>query len=192
MTKSQSWTIKVFTGYRVQHYIGRGPAKGGVRFHPGVTLDEINRVAKDWAGGSRVVLVSAPQKAGLTLPDGAKLTALIKNAATRDLVAHVDVGSTQPLLEKVPEPGRVVTTLTSGAFEVTEWILSNGVKVVLKPTDFKQDEVMFRATSPGGTSLASDRDYVAATTASHTMASPTINRDHNRPSDSRAPAPSVP
>jgi zinc protease len=43
--------------------------------------------------------------------------------------------------------------------------LSNGAKVVLKPTTFKQDEVVFRATSPGGTSLASDQDFVAARTA---------------------------
>jgi zinc protease len=52
---------------------------------------------------------------------------------------------------------------------MTEWELSNGVRVVLQPTDFKQDEVIFRATSPGGTSLASDADFVAAMTASRVI-----------------------
>src|SRR5262249_41746003 len=37
--------IKVFTGYRVQHSIARGPSKGGIRFHPGVTLDEVKALA---------------------------------------------------------------------------------------------------------------------------------------------------
>ena len=139
------------------------------RFVPEITLEEINKVAKDWAGGSRVVLVNAPQKAGLAVPDSAKLAAVISRAAERNLAAHVDVAADRPLLERVPEPGTIVKTTRRSAFGVTEWELSNGVKVVLKPTQFKQDEVVFRATSPGGTSLASDKDYVAAMTASQVI-----------------------
>jgi len=48
---------------------------------------------------------------------------------------------------------------------ITEWELSNGAKVVLKPTDLKADEIVFQAISPGGTSLASDADFIAASTA---------------------------
>ena len=54
---------------------------------------------------------------------------------------------------------RISTTATKPA-GITEWTLSNGVRVVLDPTTFKQDEVLFRAFSPGGT-LASDQDFVA-------------------------------
>jgi glutamate dehydrogenase/leucine dehydrogenase len=43
--KMDNKTIKVFTGYRVQHSIARGPSKGGIRFHPGVTLDEVKALA---------------------------------------------------------------------------------------------------------------------------------------------------
>ena len=50
---------------------------------------------------------------------------------------------------------------TNEALGITEWQLSNGVRVVLKPTTFKQDEILFRAVSPGGTSLASDEDFVS-------------------------------
>jgi zinc protease len=53
---------------------------------------------------------------------------------------------------------------------ITEWRLSNGVRVVLKPTMFKQDEILFRAVSPGGTSLASDADFIPAETASAVIA----------------------
>ena len=48
--------------------------------------------------------------------------------------------------------------------------MSNGVRVVLKPTTFKEDEILFRAVSPGGTSLASDQDYIAANTAENVIA----------------------
>jgi zinc protease len=139
------------------------------RFVPEITLDEVNKVAKDWAGGSRVVLVNAPQKPGLTMPDRTRLAAAIKNAAEKDIRPHVDVAANQVLLEQGPQPGTIVRTTTRDMFAVTEWELSNGVKVVLKPTEFKQDEVMFRATSPGGTSLASDKDYVAAITATQVV-----------------------
>ncbi len=135
------------------------------RFVPAITLDEVNKVAKDWAGGSRVVLVNAPQKPGLTMPTEARLAAVIKSAGGRDIRPYVDVASSRPLLDKAPAPGSVVKTTVRPEYGLTEWVLSNGVRVVLKPTQFKQDEIVFRATSPGGTSLASDADYIAAMTA---------------------------
>jgi zinc protease len=135
------------------------------RFVPEITLEEVNKVAKEWAGGSRIVLVNAPQKPGLTVPDSAKLAAVIKSAAGKDIRPYVDVTANKSLLERVPEPGAIVKTRVRDAFGVIEWELANGVKVVLKPTSFKQDEVVFRATSPGGTSLASDKDYIPAMTA---------------------------
>ena len=66
--------------------------------------------------------------------------------------------------------GTIATTSTNEALGLTEWQLANGVRVVLKPTTFKQDEILFRAVSPGGTSLASDEDFVPAATASQVIA----------------------
>ena len=62
--------------------------------------------------------------------------------------------STQPLLGPLPSPGRIATTSNNAPLGITEWGLSNGVRVVLKPTTFKEDEILFRAVSPGGTSRA--------------------------------------
>jgi zinc protease len=59
----------------------------------------------------------------------------------------------------------VASTATNDAFGITEWRLANGARVVLKPTTFKDDEILFRAVSPGGTSLAPDQDFIAAATA---------------------------
>jgi len=87
-------------------------------------------------------------------------------ASGASLTAYVDTTSTQPLLPTLPSPGAIATTTTNDELGITEWRLSNGVRVVLKPTTFKQEEVLFRAVSPGGTSLASDADFIPAATAS--------------------------
>ena len=139
------------------------------RFVPEVTLEEVNAVAREWAGGSRVVLVNAPQRAGLRVPDRAGLAAVIASAAKENITPYVDVAASRSLLASAPQPGTVVKTTTREAFGITEWELSNGVRVVLKPTNVKQDEIVFRAVSPGGTSLASDEDYVPAMTASQVI-----------------------
>jgi zinc protease len=142
------------------------------RFLPGITLDEINKLGKNWAGdASRVVLVSAPQKEGVAVPDGTKLAAVIKTANGKEVSPYVDTAGDQPLLEKPPAPGRILKTTEKEAYGITEWELSNGVKVVLKPTNNKQDEIVFRATSPGGTSLASDKDFLSASVAAQIIAS---------------------
>jgi len=136
------------------------------RFLPEITLTEINALAKEWTPDrNRVVLVSAPDKRGLTVPSEARLASVIASTSGAPLTPYVDTVSTQPLLEPLPTSGKIVTTTTKDALGIIEWTLSNGVRVVLKPTSFKQDEILFRAVSPGGTSLASDRDFVAAETA---------------------------
>ncbi len=140
------------------------------RFLPEITLADVNTLARNWIPDrNRVVAVMAPKKAGVAVPDEAKLAAIIKNAGGGTLTAYVDTVSAKPLLETEPKPGTVAKTATK-APGVTEWTLSNGVRVVLDPTTFKQDEILFRAFSPGGTSLASDQDYIAAETADQIVA----------------------
>jgi zinc protease len=142
------------------------------RFLPEITLAEINALAKDWVPDrNRVVMVNAPDKPGLTVPDEAGLAAVIASAERKDVTAYVDAVDNQPLLDSVPTPGAVTKTTTKDAFGITEWELANGVKVVLKPTTFKEDEVLFSAFSPGGTSLASDADFIPARTAAQVIAS---------------------
>ena len=138
------------------------------RFLPEVTLAEINKLATEWfPDHNRMVLIQAPAKAGVEVPDEAKLAAVIKAsaAAAKDLKPYVDTMGNAALLESNPAPGKIAKTATKDAIGVTEWELSNGVKVILKPTTFKEDEILFRATSPGGTSLASDQDYIPADSA---------------------------
>jgi zinc protease len=140
------------------------------RFVPGVTLDDVNALAQAWAPDrNRTVLVSAPAKPGVALPTEAALSAVMASAAARPLTPYEDTSSTQPLVATLPTPGRIVSTESKEAFGVTEWRLSNGVLVVLKPTTFKQDEILVTAFSPGGTSLASDANFIAAETAAQVV-----------------------
>ena len=140
------------------------------RFLPEITLDEINALAKEWSPDrNRVVMVSAPERPGVTVPTEAALAAVMSGVENRELTAYEDVVSDQPLLASPPEPGRVVSTETKPTLDITEWTLSNGVRVVLKPTTFREDQILFQAFSPGGHSLAADEDFVAASTASQVI-----------------------
>ena len=132
------------------------------RFVPEVTLDEVNKLATGSTGDrSRVVMVSAPQKDGVTVPDETTLAAVIKNAGEKKVDAYVDTVANASLLDAPPKGGTVTKTTVKEAYGITEWELSNGVEVVLKPTNYKADEIQFRASSLGGNSLASDSDFNA-------------------------------
>src|SRR5258705_30939 len=136
------------------------------RFLPQITLAEVNNLAKEWVPDrNRLVLITAPEKDRPPLPTETKLAAVITAAAAAPLTAYVDTVSTQPLLAPPPSAGAAAMTATNDALGITQWQLSNGVRVVLKPTTFKQDEILFRAVSPGGTSLARDEDFIPAVTA---------------------------
>jgi zinc protease len=141
-----------------------------VRFLPGITLAEVNALAKEWNGDhSRVVAVSAPQKPGLAVPTEAQLAAIVKKAGGAAVAAYVDDTPTAALMAELPAPGAIAGEKTIPEAGITEWALSNGARVVLYPTTFKQDEVFFRAVSPGGASLAPDSSYVAAATAAQVV-----------------------
>jgi zinc protease len=140
------------------------------RFVPEIALAEVNGRAREWyPEGNRLVVVTAPEKAGVAVPDEAALAAVLNAASGTTLSAYVDTVANASLLETPPAPSPVVKTNTRDAIGITEWELANGVKVILKPTTFKQDEILFRATSPGGTSLASDADFVPAATATQVV-----------------------
>jgi zinc protease len=136
------------------------------RFVAGITLAEVNALTADWfPDRNRLVIVSAPAAAGVVLPDQAQLAATVKSALAKRVVPYVDAAGGEALMNAPPAPGTIVKTTPRPEAGVTEWTLSNGVTVVLKPTTLKEDQILFRATAPGGTSLASDADFIAARVA---------------------------
>ncbi|MCY3700736.1 MAG: insulinase family protein [Gemmatimonadetes bacterium] len=124
---------------------------------PGVTLAETNAVAQAWlAEEGRIILVNAPEKEGLETPAEEDLVGVFASVSGAEIEAYEDAAADAPLLPVVPEGAPVVAEETLDEVGVSIWTLENGVRVVLKPTDFKDDEILFSATSPGGTSLLPD------------------------------------
>src|SRR5690606_874514 len=135
------------------------------RFLPEITVEEVEAAGRRWVReSSRVVLVTAPEKPGLTLPTESELAAVLDGVAAAELEPYTDEGANLELLTQAPEPGEIVAEREKSG-GVTEWELSNGVRVVLKPTDFEEDELQFFAFSPGGTSLVDEGDLIPALTA---------------------------
>lgn len=125
---------------------------------PGITLTDVNRLAGERiTRDNRVILATAPDKPGVTAPTPAALLADAAAAAAAPVVAYTDSGANVPLVDRPPPAaGHVVGERTVPEVSVTEWTLSNGVRVLLKPTDFRADQILLRAYAPGGSSLVPD------------------------------------
>lgn len=136
------------------------------RFVPSVTVDDVNGVIRAFIhDDNRVVLAVSPEKAGVTPPTEAGLRAAIGAAATAALEPWKDEITGKTLLARKPAPGRVVASRTIDELGVSVLTLSNGVEVWLKPTDFKNDEIVIASYAPGGTSLAAPEQFTEASLA---------------------------
>jgi zinc protease len=134
---------------------------------PTITLSDVNKLASKWISDSnRVILAESPIKEGVKIPTRDELLAVFARAAKTKVVAYTENVSSEALVAKPPVPGTIVESHVIPKVDVTEWTLSNGARVLIKPTDFKADEVLFGSYSWGGTSLAPDPDYMSASLAS--------------------------
>lgn len=137
---------------------------------PTITLDEVNAVARATLSDSnRVILVAGPDLPDVKMPTAAEMLGVYAAARTATLVAFVDSTSDAPLVPRAPAPGKIVSERTLPETGILEWSLSNGARMLVKPTDFKADEVLFAAQSPGGTSLLSDRDDLDASLGAYAV-----------------------
>ncbi|HDL19308.1 MAG TPA: insulinase family protein [Bacteroidetes bacterium] len=137
------------------------------KYIPKISLAEINSLNDKWIKeNNRVILVNAPKKKGVKVPTESELLAVFQEASKMDIKPYEDKVSNKPLIAVLPTPGRILFEKKNEKLGTTEWKLSNGVRVVLKPTDFKNDEIRFDSFSPGGHSLVPDKDYLPGITAS--------------------------
>ncbi len=132
---------------------------------PKITLEEVNSLAKQWItakGENAMIVLMLAENNENKIPsiDDVKAT-FVKAENNKTISKYEDKVISSPLLEKLPTPKKVAK-VTDRGFGVTEWTLENGVKVLLKPTNFKDNEILFSALSAGGTSLYSDADFRSA------------------------------
>ena len=132
----------------------------------GITLADLNGYSKKYITDvNRDVIIMGPEKDKANLPDESTIEKWISATKQSNLTAYVDQVSDKPLLAAKLTGGKVISESKTAEIGVTELKLSNGIKVILKPTDFKNDEISFSAFSPGGTSLYSDADFQSASYA---------------------------
>lgn len=135
-------------------------------YMPGIALEEINKLGQTWTGDKNMLaLITAQEKEGINVPSEKQVAEIIKSVRTKKIEAYIDKVSDAPLLAQQPSSSPVIKRTEDTNFGFTELIFGNGVRMVLKPTDFKNDEILISAFSPGGNSLYPDKDIMSATMA---------------------------
>ena len=117
-------------------------------------MQAINEVAKQLiTDNNQAVFIAAPDKEGVVIPTKEEVVADLKAMPTLQVEAYVDKVSNEPLIKEAPQGGKIVSQKDNALFGATELTLSNGIKVYVKKTDFKADEIRMQGFSLGGTSL---------------------------------------
>ena len=107
-----------------------------------------------------VILYNGPEKAGLTNPTEEEIKAVLAAVKNAEITANVEENLNEPFISgdlkgsKVKKEGQTI-------YGATEWTLKNGVKVVVLPTQYKQDQILFNISMDGGMSLVSTEDKVS-------------------------------
>jgi zinc protease len=165
---------KTESGSYVQEYVNhflRGEPTPGIEYEqklvqaivPTITAADVAAAAKAmFADTSRVILAVSPQKPGVTVPTDTALAAAISSADAAAVTPWADTASSAALLARAPDPGSVVDRRQIPELGVTVVRLSNGVEAWLKPTDFKNDQVLFALAASGGSSLAAPEKFIEA------------------------------
>lgn len=121
---------------------------------PTITLQEIANEAKKWMGADVTkdyfALVTGPEKGDKQLPSNAELLSTLQAAFQQKVTANEEKKVAEKLLENDPLPGKIVSEEKNDQLGSTTYTLSNGVKVTVKKTDFKSDEILFQGLKKGG------------------------------------------
>jgi zinc protease len=157
----------------VRHFLEQEPIPGmefeykiAATYLPTVTAEEVAALAKAFiTDENRVVLGVAPEKKDLPPPTPETLRTAIARAGNAPVERWAEATAGRELVEKPPAAGKVASRRTVAEIGATVLTLSNGVEVWLKPTDFKNDQILFTAYAPGGVSLASADTFKSASLA---------------------------
>jgi len=126
---------------------------------PLITEEELNKHFKNYiTNRNLVVTISGPQNKSLRLPSEKEIEEAINEVKTISLNPYVDLSEDKQLFDQAIIPGKVIDSKSDSIYGTTEWVLSNGLRVILKPTDFKSNEICIMGIRPGGMSTVNDTD----------------------------------
>ena len=152
----------------VRHFLDNEPIPGIEKEYailnqmaPAIPVEALNEMMKAFVTDSnQVVAIFGPEKEGLKLPTEAEVKKILKDVKAEKLTAYVDKVSDEPLMAEAPKGGKIVSETEDKMFGTTRLTLSNGVKVIIKKTDFKADQILMKGVSPGGSSLFPDSEII--------------------------------
>ncbi|MCX6251639.1 MAG: insulinase family protein [Bacteroidetes bacterium] len=154
----------------VQNYLSGDPIPGAQKefkyvktLIPDIKLEEINNLARTWITDEDMALsITAPEKENVKVPSIAQVEEIIKASKTNELKAYVDNFREEPLVSGDLKSGKILDKKENKVIGYTELTLSNGIKVALKSTAFKNDEIQFSGYSLGGYSYYPDPQFLSA------------------------------
>ncbi|MDG4946288.1 insulinase family protein [Weeksellaceae bacterium KMM 9713] len=167
----------------VNHFLEQTPAPG-VEWEfskyqemlPGITLEEVNSLIQNFIRDeNRVVVITGPEKETIKQPTEAEVLATLNSVDVASLEPYDDKIKITHLVENIPAKGKVVQTSSDEKLGTTTWVLSNGAKVTFKKTDFKNDEILFKAMRLGGSSTISDEVFLETQWAYSALAEAGLN-----------------
>ncbi|MCF8304394.1 MAG: insulinase family protein [Bacteroidales bacterium] len=157
-------------GKYVRNFLSHAPVPGSKNelimakeLVPTIKLSEINRLPKQWiTRNNMAVMIMAPEEEGVEVPDKKQVLNIIEKSRKKRLKPYEDKVSGDPLLAEKPKSSKLIDKGIDKDLGVTYQKFENGVSLYLKPTDFKNDEVLFSAYSPGGHSLYGIDKFISA------------------------------
>ncbi|MDR1543936.1 MAG: insulinase family protein [Prevotellaceae bacterium] len=118
---------------------------------PIFSQEYLNELVKSYITPQNLIIsFQAPEKEEVKLPTKEETLNVLAVVKNRHLDAPIEETIAKNLIEKSPKAGKIKQTAKNDKLGTTEWFLSNGVKVVIKPTEFKKDEILLDAHSWGG------------------------------------------
>ncbi len=158
----------------IYHFLSKNPIPGAQKefefaqqLLPQIKLEDVNALSKQWITDDNFVLmITAPKKDGIKVPSKEDVLAIIGKTKTMDLKPYEDKQINAPLLSKLPEGSPIINKNENKELGYTEITFQNGTQVIIKKTDFKNNEIQFSGYALGGTSLSSNEDILNAMYAS--------------------------
>ena len=136
------------------------------KYLPSVRLEDLNSLRSEYnVNYNRLIALFGTEKAVAHFPTRSEIKSLQKEMPMAALEPSRDEVSDLPFFTGQTKPGKIVTEKKLDKIGVTIWELSNGIKVVLKPTQFKEEEIVFNAYSPGGYSMIPKEEYWSSSLA---------------------------
>lgn len=164
----------VFTQTYINHFLSQSPIMGAENelayvklLLPNINLAQINQLAAALIPGKAKTLVAmiAPEKTDYVLPNTTQLSAQVDKAYLQTVQAYREKALATQLIEKMPVPGKITRQSQQPKIGLSTIEFANGIKVLLKPSDFKNDQVLLSGFRDGGTSNYSVQDSLNATIA---------------------------